>query len=151
MSTPSNETPQAPIPETTRISLTGQPLSYPVSAREAAADVDVQMIRALRPGTALLFAPTGPTAGARYLLDEESVTVGRAPEADIVLDDVTVSRHHARFEVNGQGGYRLVDLRSTNGTYLNGTETDGADLVEGDVVQIGKYRLTYHPAQTAQA
>ncbi|SNC60179.1 Inner membrane component of T3SS domain-containing protein [Kytococcus aerolatus] len=106
-----------------------------------------QVLDALRPGTALLVIPAGPSAGSRYLLDEDRVTVGRAPEAEILLDDVTVSRQHAAFE-RGAEGFSVVDTGSTNGTYVNGEETGSSPLVAGDLVQIGKYRLVFHPART---
>ena len=93
----------------------------------------------------LLIAGGALGAGARYLLDEPETTVGRAADADILLDDVTVSRHHARF-VLSQEGCRLVDSKSTNGTYVNGKITDAAQLRNGDEVHIGKFRFVYYGA-----
>lgn len=152
MTSDPHATPYPTDPATARIDVpAGVPVSPHPGTPPAMTDVDAEMIAALRPGTALLLIPSGPSAGSRYLLDEESTSVGRAPDADIVLDDVTVSRHHAVFEVNDQGGFRVVDSRSTNGTYVNGVECTSTELVDGDVVQIGKYRLTYHPATSQQA
>jgi pSer/pThr/pTyr-binding forkhead associated (FHA) protein len=62
---------------------------------------------------------SGPTAGARYLLDADVTTVGRHPEADIFFDDVTVSRRHAEITRTGDV-FELVDQRSLNGSYVNG-------------------------------
>ena len=72
----------------------------------------------LAEGVALLVVKRGPNAGARFLLDQETTTAGRHPEADIFLDDVTVSRRHAEFRVNN-GEFEVVDVGSLNGTYVN--------------------------------
>ncbi|MFC0359733.1 MULTISPECIES: FHA domain-containing protein [Kytococcus] len=151
MSSTPGGTPHATGPATSRIDLaTGSPVPTHPRTPVAMTDVDAQMIAALRPGTALLLIPAGASAGARYLLDEPETTVGRAADADILLDDVTVSRHHARF-VLSQEGCRLVDSKSTNGTYVNGEPVEQVDLQEGDEVQIGKYRLVFHPATSPVA
>ena len=86
----------------------------------------------------------GPTTGARFLLDSAETTVGRHPHADIFLDDVTVSRKHAAFVRDGDG-FLVRDLGSLNGTYVGKDRVDEARLHAGQDVQIGKYRLTYHP------
>ncbi|OLT38089.1 hypothetical protein BJF82_09025 [Kytococcus sp. CUA-901] len=146
------ETPHLPDAATARIEVaSGAPTGQHARTPGVETDVDAEMIAALRPGTALLLIPSGPSAGARYLLDEEQFAVGRAPDADIVLDDVTVSRHHARFEATPEGSFRVVDTRSTNGTYVNDEPVESADLAQGDVVQIGKFRLTFHPATALDA
>lgn len=106
---------------------------------------DLAAIEALPPASALLIVQHGPTAGARFLLDSDSTTVGRHPKADIFLDDVTVSRKHAEFVTSPQG-HVVRDVGSLNGTYVNRTRIDEALLVVGDEVQIGKFRLTYHPS-----
>lgn len=103
-------------------------------------------LAALPYGTALLVVQRGPNAGARFLLDDESVTAGRDPQSSIFLDDVTVSRRHAEFLAVG-GGFRVRDAGSLNGTYVNRERVDMADLQAGDEVQIGKYRMTYHPSR----
>ena len=97
----------------------------------------------LAEGEALLVVKRGPNAGARFLLDQDSTTAGRHPEADIFLDDVTVSRRHAEFRAE-DGGHRLVDLNSLNGTFVNHDRVDEILLRSGMHVQIGKYRLTYY-------
>jgi hypothetical protein len=107
---------------------------------------DARAVEALPATSALLIVQHGPNVGARFLLDAPRVTAGRSPDADIFLDDVTVSRKHAEFI--GQGGsYAVRDVGSLNGTYLNRTRIDElVALRDGDEVQIGKYRLTYHPS-----
>ncbi len=109
-------------------------------------------VAALPAGSALLIAHTGPNAGARFLLDEDVTGAGRHPNADIFLDDVTVSRQHAEFR-RSENGFTVVDTRSLNGTYLSNDRVDSADLRNGDEVQIGKFRLTFYAARstTAQA
>ena len=73
----------------------------------------------LAEGQALLVVKRGPNAGARFLLDQATTTAGRHPEADIFLDDVTVSRRHAEFRKNDDGKFEVVDVGSLNGTYVN--------------------------------
>jgi pSer/pThr/pTyr-binding forkhead associated (FHA) protein len=71
---------------------------------------------------------------------ENGVEAGRHPEAAIFLDDVTVSRHHCMFLIE-DGSLEVRDLGSTNGTYVNGTRSDRADLKAGDHVIIGRFHL----------
>jgi hypothetical protein len=97
---------------------------------------------ALPAGFALLVVQRGPNAGSRYLLDQEVTTVGRQPDSDIFLDDVTVSRHHATF-TRTAGGFVVADTGSLNGTYLNRERIESAVLGNGDEVQIGKFRLLF--------
>lgn len=94
-------------------------------------------------GSALLVAHEGPNRGARFLLDQDNVTVGRHPDADIFLDDVTVSRQHATFERYADG-FKVVDAGSLNGTYINNDRVDSIELRTGMELQIGKFRLSYY-------
>jgi pSer/pThr/pTyr-binding forkhead associated (FHA) protein len=83
------------------------------------------------------------TAGRRmHDLGDEVVTVGRGQESSIFLDDVTVSRKHAEI-VHGDGGYRIRDVGSLNGTYVNRVRVDAVDLRNGDEIQVGKYRFRF--------
>lgn len=106
---------------------------------------DRAAVDALPPSSALLIVQHGPNAGARFLLDDQRVTAGRDTRADIFLDDVTVSRKHAEF-LFSDGDFTVRDLGSLNGTYVNRERIDAVTLVAGDEVQIGKYRLTFHPS-----
>lgn len=100
-------------------------------------------VTALPSDHALLVVERGPGEGARYLLDQEVVTVGRHPNSDIFLDDITVSRHHVKFLREGEG-WQVADQNSLNGTYVNRTLVDGqAPLRQGDEVQIGKFRMVF--------
>lgn len=91
---------------------------------------------------ALLVVVSGPDAGAQILLDTDVVTVGRSPNADIFLDDVTVSRKHAEF-VRTPSGFTLRDTGSLNGTYVGRQLIDSVELRNGADVQIGKFRMIF--------
>jgi pSer/pThr/pTyr-binding forkhead associated (FHA) protein len=97
---------------------------------------------------ALLVVRAGPKSGARFLLDSDVTTVGRHPNADIFLDDVTVSRRHAEFHRHGNS-FQVEDLASLNGTYYDGVRIESALLEEGAEVQIGKFRLTFYSSKAA--
>lgn len=108
----------------------------------AGASTAAQNTENLAEGVALLVVKRGPNAGARFLLDQETTTAGRHPEADIFLDDVTVSRRHAEFRLNN-GEFEVVDVGSLNGTYVNREPRNSQVLSVGDEIQIGKFRLVF--------
>ena len=93
-------------------------------------------------GPALVVRSGGGRAGEQFPLERTQTTVGRTPDCDIFLDDVTVSRRHA-IVARGAGGFTIEDLGSLNGTFLNRHRIEKADLENGDEVQIGKYRLIF--------
>ena len=93
-------------------------------------------------GPALVVRSGGGRAGEQFALERTQTTIGRTPDCDIFLDDVTVSRRHA-IVARGATGFTLEDLGSLNGTFLNRHRIEKADLENGDEVQIGKYRLIY--------
>ncbi|MGY5764499.1 FHA domain-containing protein [Brachybacterium sp. DNPG3] len=105
---------------------------------------DRKAIENLPPRSALLIVGKGPNLGARFLLDADTTVAGRHPNCEIFLDDVTVSRKHAAFVRDGDG-FLVRDLGSLNGTYVGRDRVDEVRLEPGQDVQIGKYRLTYHP------
>jgi pSer/pThr/pTyr-binding forkhead associated (FHA) protein len=124
--------------QTTTISLTG--LDVP---DEASDDLSADLLlESLPAGNALLVVQRGPNAGSRFLLDKDLTTVGRHPDSDIFLDDVTVSRRHAEFSREGEG-FVVRDVGSLNGTYLNRERIESATLGSGDEVQVGKFRLLF--------
>lgn len=102
-------------------------------------------IEALPSGSALLIVQRGPNEGSRFLLDKEVTSVGRHPNADIFLDDVTVSRRHAEFHRH-DNIFQIKDLASLNGTYYDGVRIETAILENGSEVQIGKFRFTFYSA-----
>ena len=110
------------------------------SGSAAGSDASVAGAENLAEGQALLVVKRGPNAGARFLLDQPTTTAGRHPEADIFLDDVTVSRRHAEFRAK-DGQFEVVDVGSLNGTYVNREPRNAQVLEVGDEIQIGKFRL----------
>jgi pSer/pThr/pTyr-binding forkhead associated (FHA) protein len=93
-------------------------------------------------GPALVVRAGGGRAGETFALGGERVAVGRSPECEVFLDDVTVSRRHAIL-VRRDDGFYIDDEESLNGTYVNRRRVERAKLEDGDEVQIGKYRLTF--------
>lgn len=114
----------------------------------AGQDSAVPGVEGLPAGSALLVVKRGPNAGSRFLLDQPVTTAGRHPDSDIFLDDVTVSRRHAEFRIEGES-FEVVDVGSLNGTYVNREPKNSADLSNGDEVQIGKFRLVFLTAPKA--
>lgn len=115
-------------------------LGTDLSVEEAAA------VAALPSGSAILVVHRGAGAGSRFLLDGDSAVAGRHPNADIFLDDVTVSRRHAEFTRDGTV-FSVRDLGSLNGTYVGGRLVDSAVLEDGQDVQVGKFRLTFYASR----
>ena len=107
---------------------------------------ELAAIRSLPYGSALLIVRRGPNTGARFLLDQDVTTAGRHPDADIFLDDVTVSRRHAEFARVGNS-FEVRDLGSLNGTYYDGVRIESSPLADGAEVQIGKYRFTFYASR----
>ena len=134
-----------PIPSAGETTIIGMPaIQIPVttSGERPLTQEDLQTISRLADDTALLIATRGALSGSRYLLDEDEVTVGRDPRADILLDDSTVSRQHAVFR-RENGAYTVIDAGGLNGTYVNRQRVDKATLKNGDEIMIGKFRLIY--------
>ena len=103
---------------------------------------EVDDLPTLPPGTALLAVVRGPNAGSRYLLDRDSTDIGRHPDSHVYLDDVTVSRHHARVDREGDD-FTLYDLGSLNGTYLGSERVERRELRPGDEVQVGRFKMLF--------
>jgi pSer/pThr/pTyr-binding forkhead associated (FHA) protein len=93
-------------------------------------------------GPALVVRSGGGRAGETFPTDAEQTTIGRSPDCGIFLDDVTVSRKHAVL-TNRNGTFTIEDQGSLNGTFVNRKRVEGAELEDGDELQIGKYRLTF--------
>jgi hypothetical protein len=91
---------------------------------------------------ALVIRSGGGKVGQSFPLEGERLTIGRSPDAEIFLDDVTVSRDHAVLVRRG-GAWYLDDSGSLNGTYVNRRRIDSHKLEDGDELQVGKYKLTY--------
>ncbi len=93
-------------------------------------------------GPALVVRSGGGRAGETFQIEGERTLVGRSPDCEIFLDDVTVSRKHASLLRRGEG-VTLEDQGSLNGTFVNRRRVETAPLEDGDEIQIGKYRLTF--------
>ena len=93
-------------------------------------------------GAALVIRAGGGRAGESFPVEGDRVTVGRRPDSDVFLDDVTVSRDHALIVRRGSD-YFLDDCGSLNGTYVNRRRIDSHQLADGDELQIGKYKLAF--------
>jgi hypothetical protein len=93
-------------------------------------------------GAALVIRAGGGRAGESFPLEGDRLTVGRRPDSDIFLDDVTVSRDHAILVRRGNE-YYLDDCGSLNGTYVNRRRIESHRLADGDELQIGKYKLAF--------
>jgi pSer/pThr/pTyr-binding forkhead associated (FHA) protein len=93
-------------------------------------------------GATLVIRSGGGRAGEVFNVAGERMTIGRSPEAEVFLDDVTVSRNHALL-VRRRDGLYIDDLGSLNGTYVNRRRIESHRLQSGDELQVGKYKLTY--------
>jgi pSer/pThr/pTyr-binding forkhead associated (FHA) protein len=90
----------------------------------------------------VLIVRSGPQAGTRFTLESDVTRLGRHPDSEISLDDITVSRRHAEVQRTAEG-YMVADSGSLNGTYVNQERVERAALQHGDEVQIGKFRLVF--------
>ena len=95
----------------------------------------------LEGGRGVLIVKRGPNAGSKFFLDTDMTQIGRHPDSDIFLDDITVSRRHA--EIRRGDGFSLHDVGSLNGTYVNRERVEEAGLRSGDEIQIGKFKLVF--------
>jgi pSer/pThr/pTyr-binding forkhead associated (FHA) protein len=93
-------------------------------------------------GVGVLIVRSGGLAGTRFALEADTTRIGRHPDSEIVLDDITVSRRHAEIVRRGDR-YEVLDSGSLNGTYLNQTRIEAELIHHGDEVQIGKFRLVF--------
>ena len=95
-----------------------------------------------REGAVLVIRSGGGRSGESFTIDDARMSIGRTPDASVFLDDVTVSRNHALL-VRRRDGLYIDDLGSLNGTYVNRRRIESHRLMDGDEIQIGKYRLSY--------
>ncbi len=122
------------------------PITITLSPVEATGEVGdeevVVSIGDVPAGAGILVVKRGPNAGSRFALTGASTTIGRHPDSDIFLDDVTVSRRHAEIAHDGDA-FTARDVGSLNGTYLNRERIETAELHSGDELQIGMFRLVF--------
>jgi hypothetical protein len=106
---------------------------------DAAAALDEIRVK----GPALVVRSGGGHVGETFAPKSDRTLIGRSPECDIFLDDVTVSRKHAVLLRNDGGDFTIEDQGSLNGTFVNRARIESARLEDGDELQIGKYRLIF--------
>jgi pSer/pThr/pTyr-binding forkhead associated (FHA) protein len=104
--------------------------------------VEIEDVVAQGGGAALIVRAGGGRVGESFPLDRDRMTIGRRPDSDVFLDDVTVSRDHALVVRRGDE-FHLDDLGSLNGTYVNRRRIESHHLADGDELQVGKYKLTF--------
>ena len=119
------------------------------SIREYKADITEEIsekiliqLKKILPGKRGLLVVKGPNIGDEFYIEKDEFVIGRSPESDVLLDDITVSRKHALLKKDGND-YRLLDAGSLNGSYLNGSIIEEAILSNGDQIKIGKYIFIY--------
>lgn len=91
---------------------------------------------------AMLIINRGSNLGSRFLITSEGASIGRSSGSDVFLDDITVSRSHAKIE-STSSGFSLKDSGSLNGTYVNNSSVTEIVLHSGDQIQIGKFHLLF--------
>lgn len=121
----------------------GDPATAAYRIDESGELIPVERAEVAAQGPALVVRAGGGRAGESFPVTGERMSIGRRPEADVFLDDVTVSRDHAVL-VRRAEQWHIDDCGSLNGTYVNRSRIDSHQLQEGDELQIGKYKLTFH-------
>jgi FHA domain len=121
----------------------GEPITATYRIDEAGELVPVELDEVTAHGPALVIRAGGGRVGESFPVQGERMSIGRRPDSDVFLDDVTVSRDHALL-IERADQWHLDDCGSLNGTYVNRTRIESQRLEEGDEVQIGKYKLTFH-------
>jgi len=116
-------------------------ITYKVDETGELRPVDIDEVVSTE-GAALVIRSGGGRAGESFPVESERMTIGRSPDANVFLDDVTVSRNHALL-VKRRDGLYIDDLGSLNGTYVNRRRIESHKLSSGDELQIGKYKLAY--------
>lgn len=118
-------------------------VGLPAVEAETEEEIEVPLpMEPLEEGSAILVIKKGPDAGMRFVINRDVIVIGRHPESDIFLDDITVSRRHAEIRRDG-AAFSLLDTGSLNGTYLNRERIEISSIENGDEIQIGKFRLLF--------
>jgi pSer/pThr/pTyr-binding forkhead associated (FHA) protein len=109
---------------------------------DRATENERDVIAALPQGSAMLIVLSGPSRGARFLINSDLTTIGRSTDNDIFLDDVTVSRKHAEIVRQGKS-YSVKDSGSLNGTYVDGKIESNTNLEDGMELHVGKFKMHF--------
>jgi pSer/pThr/pTyr-binding forkhead associated (FHA) protein len=126
-----------------RTEVPGEPVTATYRIDETGDLVPVEMGEVTAKGPALVIRAGGGREGESFPAEGERMSIGRRPDSEVFLDDVTVSRDHALMIRRADHWY-LDDCGSLNGTYVNRSRIESHRLEEGDEVQVGKYKLTFH-------
>ncbi len=121
----------------------GEPITATYRIDETGELVPVDLEEVTTRGPALVIRAGGGREGESFAVQGERMSIGRRPDCEVFLDDITVSRDHALLIQRGDH-WHLDDCGSLNGTYVNRSRIESQRLEEGDEVQIGKYKLTFH-------
>lgn len=128
------------------LSLANEPTGViPLPESEAASEDLTSGLENIANGTAVLIVHKGPMEGVRFTVDSNlnnPVTIGRSTDSTIFLDDVTVSRQHAKLAF-ADNQWTLEDAGSLNGTYVNRARVATHVLSDRDELQVGKYRFVF--------
>lgn len=115
---------------------------YKADITEEISEKILMQLKRILPGKRGVLVIKGPNIGDEFFIEKDEFIIGRSPESDVFLDDITVSRKHALLKKDGVD-YRLIDSGSLNGSYLNGNIVEESILSSGDRIQIGKYIFLY--------
>ncbi len=126
-----------------KVAATGEPVTATYRIDESGELVPVEHGAGSEQGPALVIRAGGGRVGESFPINQERLSIGRRPDSEVFLDDVTVSRDHALLIRRGDHWF-LDDCGSLNGTYVNRSRIESQRLEEGDELQIGKYKLTFH-------
>lgn len=104
------------------------------------------LMAASTPSHPTLTIVKGPQMGSTFELTDSVVTIGRDPSNTVFLNDMTVSRRHARLDLSGleSGLATIEDLGSLNGTWVDGAIVNRALLKDGSTIQVGTFRMIFH-------
>jgi len=111
---------------------------YRIDTTDELSEKIASELKSMPPGKRGLLVIKGPNIGEKFFIDKKESFIGRSPESDVLLDDITVSRKHVILKME-EKNCRLVDAGSLNGSYLNGNIVEEAVLQDGDRIQVGKY------------
>ena len=121
---------------------TGEPATATYRIGETGDFIPIDIGAVVTNSAALVIRAGGGRAGESFAVEGERMTIGRRPDSEIFLDDITVSRDHALLVHRGSEWY-IDDCGSLNGTYVNRERIDSQRLADGDELQVGKYKLTF--------
>lgn len=96
----------------------------------------------------VITSPSSSAVGRMYRVTKDEIVLGRGIQSDILVDDDGVSRYHAKIVLRADKRV-LVDLDSTNGTFLNGAKAKESVLQEGDKIQMGRATVLKYTVQDA--